>query len=169
MSPINNNSATYKSLINEPTIGTLHPLLFKYTVTSYVLPLNNKSTNDILSLIYKSLMFTSKAIAISLIISLLGFSSILSLLGRGTVTTRTIIKSLIFFLLLCDRVEGTSINLTNMNFRTIPISISSSNISSTTMSNPPSPINARVFNHPVPRTPPPPPPLGAPGTGIRIN
>ena len=149
----------YKLLINESTTGTLHTLPFNtgtscilpfnYTGTSCVLPLNNKSTNRILSLIYKLLMFiyeslirlanslglitlfwtVTKAIAILLTNSL----------DRGRVT-RTNIKSLIFFLLLCNQVEGTSISLTNLNLFTIkPIPIPTS-ILSIPVSNPPSPI-----------------------------
>ena len=165
----------HKSLINESTTGTSCILPFNYTGTSCgMVSLFNKLTNDIISLVYKLLMFVSKAIAISLTISLLGFSSILSLLGRGKVTTRTniksllFIKSLIFFLLSCNQVEGTSISLTKLNLLPISISISSSNTSSTTMSNPPSPINTQVLNNPV-AIPPPPPPIGVLGTCILVN
>ena len=173
MSPINNNSATYKLLINKfkftgptndiykllnnksITSSTLHLLLFMFMYTGTP-PFTNKSTNNWLLLIYKLLMFISNAISLTFL-----------LLGRGRVTTRTnrsllviksllFIKSLIFFLLLCNQVEGTSISLIKLNLFPIPISISSSNISGTTMSNPLSPINARVLNNPI-ATPPSPP------------
>ena len=139
-----------------------------------MLPLNNRSTNDILSLIYKSLMATP-TIAILLTISFLGRGRVqtnksLSLLGRGRVQTNLKslinVKSLIFFLLLCNQVDWTSISLKNLNLFTIqPIPISITSI--TTMSNPPWLI--RLLNNPNPGTPPGPPPLGFNGTGIQIK
>ena len=104
--PTNN---IYKLLNNESiTSSTLHLLLFMfmYTGTS---PFTNKSTNDFLSLIYKSLMFISNAILLTF-----------SLLGQGRVTTRTnrsllviklllFNKSLIFFVLLCNLMTSSDL------------------------------------------------------------
>ena len=161
MSPINNNSATYKSLINESTTVTPLPLPFKYTgtssasytSTSCALPLNNKSTNDI-SLIYKSLMFISNTILLTF--SLLGQGRVIT--TKRVITTQTnksllfiklLIKLLIFFLLLCNQVEGTFISLIKLNL--FPIPISRSNTSSTIMSisTNGSDMNACVLNPPL--------------------
>ena len=126
-----------KLLIIDPTTGMSCILPLNYTGMSCKLLLNNKLTSDII-FFYESLM-ASKAIVILLIILHFGFSFVLSLLGRVTKRTKSLlfIKTLIFFLLLCNQVEGTTISLTNLNLITIPILISSSNISSTIISNPP--------------------------------
>ena len=119
------------------------------------------------------LILLTNALGFGSILSLL-FGSILSLSGKGRVVTTTtktniksllFIKSLIYFLLLCDQVEGNSISLTNLNLLTIPnmsISSQASNLTGRVLNPPPSAAQQAAANGG-------PPPDGFLGIGIRTN